>query len=117
MWQLIIVSNIHQQTEYHLFCSLSQASIADFSDHVWVTLFQEQAETLIGKSAQELGTLRDSNPEAFQNALNAVTFKTFTFKLRVKMETYNVSKNYMLIMLEKCIMSESQTSCFVEING
>ncbi|XP_071532708.1 replication protein A 70 kDa DNA-binding subunit isoform X2 [Panulirus ornatus] len=65
------------------------ANIADFTDNLWITAFQDQAEVMLGITAQELGTMRESNPEAFQSIFTAAAFQTFTFKLRVKMETYN----------------------------
>ena len=40
-------------------------------------------------SADELGRMRDSNPEAFQDVFNKANFKMFNMKLRAKMETYN----------------------------
>lgn len=37
-----------------------QANVADYSDNQWVTCFQESAELLLGKTAAELGDLRES---------------------------------------------------------
>lgn len=65
------------------------ANLADISDNQWVTMFQDQAEAVLGVSAQELGGMRDNNNEAFQNIFAEATFKSFNFRLRVKMETYN----------------------------
>ena len=36
------------------------ANLADYSDNQWATCFQESAEMLLGRSADELGSLRDS---------------------------------------------------------
>ena len=54
-------------------------------------MFQDQGEAVLGITSQELGSLKDNNPDAFQNVFTEATFKEFLFKLRVKMETYNVS--------------------------
>lgn len=64
-------------------------NLADFTDNQWVTMFQEQAETLLSTTAQELGVLRDENPDMFNNILSAASFKEYIFRMRVKMETYN----------------------------
>jgi len=64
-------------------------NIADFTDHQWVTCFQETAEVLLGKSAEELGNMKESDPTQYQKCFEESTFKWFIFKLRVKMEMYN----------------------------
>lgn len=69
-----------------------QMSLGDFSGNQWVTCFQEAAEALLGKSAQEVGDLFHDDKQ-FQEVFNKAAFKTCTFRLRAKMESYNVSKN------------------------
>lgn len=64
-------------------------NLADTTDNQWVTMFQDQAEAILGVSAQTLGDLRESNNDAFQKVFSESTFKSFNFRLRVKMETYN----------------------------
>ncbi|KAK3579832.1 hypothetical protein CHS0354_029562 [Potamilus streckersoni] len=64
-------------------------NLADFSDNQWVTCFQESAETILGKTAAELGQLRDSNEAAFDQVFQDALFKSFIIKLRAKVETYN----------------------------
>ncbi|XP_046438075.1 replication protein A 70 kDa DNA-binding subunit-like [Daphnia pulex] len=64
-------------------------NIADATDQQWVTCFQETAETLLGKSADEVGRLKDSDNNEFQKIFEEATFKWYVFRLRVKMETYN----------------------------
>ncbi|XP_041348869.1 replication protein A 70 kDa DNA-binding subunit-like [Gigantopelta aegis] len=65
------------------------ANLADFADNQWVTCFQESAETLLGHKADELGHLRETNEAAFDQIITDSTFKSYIFKLRAKMETYN----------------------------
>jgi len=36
-----------------------QANLADFTDNHWVTCFQETAEQILGKNADELGELKE----------------------------------------------------------
>ncbi|MEQ2243162.1 60S acidic ribosomal protein P1 [Ilyodon furcidens] len=36
------------------------ANLADFGDNQWVTCFQETAEVLLGRNAEELGQLRET---------------------------------------------------------
>ncbi|KAK1157530.1 replication protein A 70 kDa DNA-binding subunit-like [Acipenser oxyrinchus oxyrinchus] len=65
------------------------ANIADFSDNQWVTCFQESAEAMLGKSGDYLGELRDSNEQAFDEVFQNANFRTYTFRNRVKLESYN----------------------------
>ncbi|KAK4019388.1 replication protein A 70 kDa DNA-binding subunit [Daphnia magna] len=64
-------------------------NIADATEQQWVTCFQETAETLLGKSADEIGRLKDTDNAEFQKIFEEATFKWYVFRLRVKMEMYN----------------------------
>lgn len=65
------------------------AQVTDFSNQVWVTFFEDTAQTILGHNAEEMGDLMKRDEEAYNNILNKALFKTFTFKLRAKTETYN----------------------------
>ena len=65
------------------------ANLTDYSDNQWTTCFQETAELLLGKSADELGDMRESNETAFDQVFQDAMFKSYIFKLRAKVETYN----------------------------
>lgn len=65
------------------------ANIADFSDNQWVTCFQESAELILGKSADELGDMKENNEAAFDQVFQDAMFKSYIFRLRAKVETYN----------------------------
>ncbi|XP_048837289.1 replication protein A 70 kDa DNA-binding subunit [Brienomyrus brachyistius] len=65
------------------------ANIADFGDNQWVTCFQESAEAILGQNAAYLGQLKDSNESAFEEVFQQANFKTYIFRNRVKLETYN----------------------------
>ncbi|XP_041456357.1 replication protein A 70 kDa DNA-binding subunit-like isoform X1 [Lytechinus variegatus] len=71
---------------------LLSANVADATDNQWITCFQETAEQLLNKQAQELGSLKDQG-EATEREYNQVfqdaCFNDYMFKMRIKMETYN----------------------------
>ena len=57
-----------------------------------MTCFQDAGATeILGKSAQELGELREADENAFDNIFQQANFKEFVFRARAKMDTYNVS--------------------------
>lgn len=87
--------------------------MTDLSGAHWVTMFEESAQKLLGKSAAELGTLLEEdvwrahfNPfaialsevtddfqkDAYYAVFENVRFKSFIFRVRSKMETYNVRR-------------------------
>ncbi|XP_054907626.1 replication protein A 70 kDa DNA-binding subunit-like [Poeciliopsis prolifica] len=68
---------------------LLSANLADFGDNQWVTCFQETAEVLLGRKAEELGQLRETNEAEFDEVFQKANFSTHIFKNRVKLETYN----------------------------
>ncbi|XP_064438433.1 replication protein A 70 kDa DNA-binding subunit isoform X3 [Mirounga angustirostris] len=66
-----------------------KVNIADFQENQWVTCFQESAETIIGQNTAYLGELKEKNEQAFEEVFQNANFRSFTFRIRVKLETYN----------------------------
>ncbi|XP_020136421.2 replication protein A 70 kDa DNA-binding subunit [Microcebus murinus] len=64
-------------------------NIADFQENQWVTCFQESAEAILGQNAAYLGELKDKNEQAFEEVFQNANFRSFTFRIRVKLENYN----------------------------
>ncbi|CAH3021049.1 unnamed protein product [Porites evermanni] len=73
--------------QYRLILS---ANLADFTGNQWVTCFQESAEAILKRTAAEIGELKDSGDDRnFDAVFSEASFKTFNFRIRAKMETYN----------------------------
>lgn len=53
--------------------------------------WQENGEILLGTTSQELGGLKREDPDTFNSIIANSHFNEFVFKLKVKMDTYNVS--------------------------
>ncbi|XP_078035278.1 replication protein A 70 [Augochlora pura] len=68
---------------------LANLSLSDWSGNEWVTAFNDEAEKILGSSSQELGELHDNDNDAFLERFSDTTFKSFVFKLRVKLETFS----------------------------
>ncbi len=71
--------------------AIVQVNAADHSGSQWLTCFQDTGAEILGVDAQTLGELRDRDEAAFDDIFHKVNFKSFTFKVRAKMDTYNVS--------------------------
>ncbi|XP_077336698.1 replication protein A 70 kDa DNA-binding subunit isoform X1 [Lithobates pipiens] len=65
------------------------ANIADFGENQWITCFQEAAESILGQNAMYLGELKEKNEQAFEEVFQNANFRSYTFRIRVKLETYN----------------------------
>uniref|UniRef100_A0A8D8Y0C4 Replication protein A subunit n=1 Tax=Cacopsylla melanoneura TaxID=428564 RepID=A0A8D8Y0C4_9HEMI len=61
--------------------------IGDWTNSVWVTLFQTEAESILGVTAQDVGESTEDHP-----ALKKSLFSQYVFRLRAKMEHYNDEK-------------------------
>lgn len=83
-----------QEFNWH---SVISANIADHSDNLWVTLFNDSAELVLGTDVNELGRLKQLELEGsdetastqFNKFFANANFKSYMFKIRVKMESYN----------------------------
>ncbi|XP_055386595.1 replication protein A 70 kDa DNA-binding subunit-like [Condylostylus longicornis] len=67
---------------------LLNINIGDWTSTRWVSCFNETAEKIVGKTAQEIGEYLELNPEDVENVFSEAHFKYFSFKLRSKLETY-----------------------------
>lgn len=65
--------------------------ISDVTGEVYLTLFDDQASELLGRTADEMDHLHKNDLEEYQNVFSAIMFKTFLFKVKVSSEFYNVS--------------------------
>jgi replication factor A1 len=77
-----------------------QMLISDFTDGEFITCFQDSAEAVLGKTAEELGKMRDNDPDQFNEVFNKATFKTFMFQLRAKVEIYNDEARLKLVCVD-----------------
>ncbi|XP_015606859.1 replication protein A 70 kDa DNA-binding subunit [Cephus cinctus] len=68
---------------------LASANLVDWSGNVWATAFSEEGEKLLGVTAQELGELKENDSDAFLEKFAQISFNSFMFKLRVKMEVFS----------------------------
>jgi len=61
----------------------------DSTDNNWAQAFQEEAEKIMGMSAQELGDLSLENPEEYGKVFQRAAFQKFHMRFRCKTDTYN----------------------------
>ncbi|KAG8180228.1 hypothetical protein JTE90_016216, partial [Oedothorax gibbosus] len=76
----------YSEFKWRLLLSLS---VADNTENQWVTCFQEAAEAILGVTAQELGSHKETDENRYNEVLAEANFKSYVFKLRTKLETFN----------------------------
>ena len=76
------------ESPYFKWVYLLVFQIADFTRSQWVTAFSETAESLIGKSANDLEIIKRENYDEYLEILNNLNLKSYIFKLRSNFETY-----------------------------
>lgn len=63
------------------------AVILDHTGSTWTTCFNDQGKVVLnGRSADEIGELRDTNPALYEAAFKEALFKEYVMRLRVKAE-------------------------------
>lgn len=66
-------------------------NVGDWSGNCWISVFNDDAELILGMTAKELGDAMAADSDAIADITSKAHFKQFIFKCRAKMETYNVS--------------------------
>ncbi|XP_039303739.1 replication protein A 70 kDa DNA-binding subunit isoform X2 [Solenopsis invicta] len=67
---------------------LANMELADATGSRWITAFNEEAEKILGMSAQELGELKENDKDAYLQKIGEATFKTFMFNLKARSEVF-----------------------------
>lgn len=68
---------------------LLTANVSDPTGDQRVTAFNEVAEAMLGKSAEEIGRMFDYDKNGYAKIFEEVKFRTFSFRFRTKIETYS----------------------------
>ncbi|VDN08702.1 unnamed protein product [Dibothriocephalus latus] len=80
---------------------LLMAKIADISGEQWITCFQETAEVLLGRTADDLGAMKDAQDESqLDGVFVAASFKSWIFRLRAKIENFNDESRLRIVAVE-----------------
>ncbi|KAF2271683.1 replication protein-like protein A 70 kDa DNA-binding subunit [Westerdykella ornata] len=71
--------------EYRYILSVN---VADHTGSLWLNAFDEAGRMIVGMSANEAVALKDEDEAKFATVMQEATCKTFSFKVRGKLETY-----------------------------
>jgi replication factor A1 len=68
-----------------------RVNITDFTGEQWISCFNDVSEVLVKQTAQDLGELKESDEAAYDQVFTDANFAMYNFRLRAKVDTYNVS--------------------------
>lgn len=71
--------------------------VGDWSSNRWVSVFSDVGEQLLGKTSNEIGEMFDTDREAAEKILSDIVFEEKIFKIRSKIETYQVCSALIVI--------------------
>ena len=71
--------------------------IMDASGQTWVTMFNDQAKTFLGKSADDMFALNDSNTNAYEKECKSHCWRDVEMRLRIQADTYNEEKRLRVV--------------------
>lgn len=63
-------------------------TVCDATGQTWLTAFNDEAQSLLGISANELVSLKEENIHSYERIFDSVMFHQYSMKCRVKQEVY-----------------------------
>jgi replication factor A1 len=63
----------------------------DHTGHIWITAFNEAAESIVGKTANELVEMKEVDEAQSSAVFQLALGKTYLFQCSAKQDSYNVS--------------------------
>ncbi|ERL84890.1 hypothetical protein D910_02313, partial [Dendroctonus ponderosae] len=72
--------------KFRILCNMN---VCDWSSNQWMTVFNDEAEKILGLTALEVGQQAETDPDGLNDTLEKCMFKECILRCRVKTETYN----------------------------
>eukprot|EP00940_MAST-03C_sp_MAST-3C-sp2_P003608 g3608.t1 len=94
MWLCEATQKTYPSPEYRY---ILPAAIIDSSGQSWVTLFNDEAAKLLGKTGNEMFELKDADTKAYDTVVSKCLWEDFEMRLRVKADSYNDAKRLRVV--------------------
>ncbi|SPJ91502.1 probable single-stranded DNA-binding protein 68k chain [Fusarium torulosum] len=75
----------HEKPEYRYILSLN---VADHTSHQWLSCFDDSGRQIVGRTADEMMELKETDDNKFMAAFEEANCKKFTFRCRAKMDNF-----------------------------
>jgi replication factor A1 len=78
---------------------IMQMVVMDSTGSAFASLFNDQATALLGKTADDLKELKETDEQLYDDVLSKATFKRMVMRIRAKMDTYqDVSRQKLQVL-------------------
>lgn len=84
-WRCEKCDTNHPRPEYRYILSLN---VSDHTGQLWLSCFDDVGRMIMGIDANKLIDLRENDSQSMEKCFENANCKTFTFKVRAKMDTY-----------------------------
>lgn len=102
----------YNECEYRYIASML---LSDATGGVWVTGFNQQAESILGYSATELHNIKNDNEELYNSLLLEASFEEYLCTVRVKNEFYQETKKKRCVLVSAVkVNAESENRQLLE---
>ena len=93
-WRCERCDKTHPKPEYRYIMSIN---VSDHTGQIWLSCFDDVGRMIMGMSADQLVELKENDEKAAGDAFQEANCKTFMFKCRAKMDSYQDQQRYVLI--------------------
>lgn len=85
-WRCEMCDKTHPKPEYRYVMPIS---VSDHTGQLWLSCFDDTGRLIMGMSADDLMQLREDDPSAFGEAFQEANCRTWSFRCRAKLDTFN----------------------------
>lgn len=75
---------------------IMSVNVQDYTGQLWLSCFDEVGQQVIGTTADEMHEMRENDERVFTDRVQEANCKTWVFRVRAKMDTYNDQQRYVL---------------------
>lgn len=90
-WLCARCEKTHPKPEYRY---LMSANVSDHTGQIWLNCFDDVGRMIMGKTADQLNELKENDEKAAGEVFQEAACKTWLFKCRAKMDTYQEQQRY-----------------------
>lgn len=93
-WRCERCDKAHPKPEYRYIMSIN---VSDYTGQLWLSCFDDVGRMIMGMSADQLMELKENDEKAAGDAFQEANCKTFMFKCRAKMDSFQDQQRYALV--------------------
>ena len=100
-WRCEKCDKNHPKPEYRYIMSIN---VSDHTGQLWLSCFDETGRILMGKSADELMELKETDEKRLSDVFSEANCRTWNWKCRAKMDTFQEAQRSVIVRILICSM-------------